>query len=151
MKLKLITTITIAFAILTQSCEKEGENETKISYFDENESHKEGENCMECHKVGGIGEGWFTLAGTVYDNQQSNTLKNATIKLYTEADGAGILKYSLQGDALGNFYTTEAIDFGSGLYTSVEGNTTVNHMTSMVIGGQCNSCHGTSTAKIWTE
>lgn len=152
MKLKLITSIVVVFSIvlLTQSCKKEGENETKISHFDGNESHKVGENCMECHKSGGSGEGWFTLAGTVYD-QQDNTLKNTTIKLYTEADGTGTLKYTLQGDALGNFYTTEAVDFGNGLYVSVQGNTAAKHMSSMITSGQCNSCHGVSTAKIWTE
>jgi len=153
MKLKPFTSFAIlfAFVLLTQSCEKEGENETKISYFDEDESHKEGQNCMDCHLAGGSGEGWFTLAGTVYDKQQSNTFKNATIKLYTEADGRGILKYTLQGDALGNFYTTEPIDYGSGLYVSVQGNTVVNHKSITVNGGQCNSCHGASTDKIWTE
>ena len=45
----------------------DGENETVISSFGETESHNEGEDCMLCHRDGGGGEGWFTVAGTVYE------------------------------------------------------------------------------------
>jgi hypothetical protein len=54
-------------------------------------------------------------------------------------------------DAFGNFYTTENIDFGNGLYASVEGNSSTKNMVSSITTGQCNSCHGISTDKIWTN
>ncbi len=153
MKLKIIlnTILVLGAVLIGQSCENEGENETKISSKNSNESHKMGENCMSCHKKGSSGEGWFNVAGTVYTELKTTAYPNATIKFYTEPNGAGTLKYTVFGDARGNFYTTENIDFGSGLYTSVQGATTTNHMISPVTSGQCNSCHSSSTEKIWIK
>ena len=34
---------------------------------------------MSCHKSGGAGEGWFTIAGTVYDGTKNATYPNATV------------------------------------------------------------------------
>lgn len=146
----LMITSLLFFSLL--SCNKEDEgNETKISTFNSTESHKAGENCMSCHKSGGEGEGWFTAAGTVYDDSFASTFPNATVRLYTGPNGTGTLKATLQVDGYGNFYTTENIDFGSGLYTSVEGNTVPKHMISSVSSGKCNSCHGAGTDPIWTK
>ena len=57
----------------------------------------------------------------------------------------------IQVDGKGNFYTTETIDFGEGLYTLAEGNTNTEHMNSKITSGQCNSCHGISTDRIWIK
>lgn len=134
------------------SCEKEeGENEKKISRYNETESHNMGQNCMECHKSGGSGEGWFNLAGTVYDEALANPYPNATLKLYTQPNGGGELKYTLEVDGKGNFFTTETIDFGTGLYPSVKGNSQTRNMVSAINNGKCNSCHGSSTDRIWTK
>ena len=140
----------LAYSLI--SCEDEGgENETKISYHGESESHKMGQNCMDCHKSGGQGEGWFTMGGTVYDSLLVKTYPNSTVYLYSASGGTGNLKYTLQGDALGNFYTTEYIDFDTGLYASVEGENTTKHMNTVLPNGKCNGCHGASTNKIWTK
>jgi hypothetical protein len=136
------------FALLT-NCKKE--NEAKISSYGDNKSHNSGQNCMNCHKQGGSGEGLFQIAGTIYDSTLSTIYPNATVKLYTEANGAGTLKYTIEGDALGNFYTTENIDFGNVLYGGVQGNVATHFMSSTINTGQCYSCHGISTSKIWTE
>lgn len=136
--------------VIFQSCEKVN-NETKISANNRSESHNMGQNCMNCHKSGGKGEGWFQLAGTVYDTNFINTQPNTTVKLYTAPNGQGTLKHSIQVDALGNFYTTETIDFSAGLYPTVIGKTITKHMSSKVLSGQCNSCHGVTTDKIWTK
>lgn len=153
MKLKIITSalILISFLFFNQSCKKANGGETKISKNGDDESHNKGENCMECHKSGGKGEGIFNIAGTVYNEALSSELPNTTIKIYSGPNGTGTLKYTIEGDALGNFYTTEDIDFSGDLYPAVEGNTTTKYMASSISNGKCNSCHGVSTDKIWTK
>lgn len=142
----------VAILMVFQSCEnEENENETLISTYGSNESHNIGQNCMGCHQLGGSVEGWFTTAGTVYDHTKSSTFPNASIRLYTGPNGTGTLRATVQGDLKGNFYTTEAIDFGDGLYATVECEEELHHMQSPITTGQCNSCHGTSTDRIWTK
>ena len=150
-KIIIATAFSFAALIMIPSCEKEGSNESKISIYGSNDSHKAGQNCMSCHQEGGSGEGWFTVAGTVYDSQLNNTYENATVKLYTGPNGTGALKHTIQVDKKGNFYTTELIDFSEGFYTLVEGDITTNHMLAKISNGQCNGCHGSSKDRIWTE
>lgn len=141
-------------AFLLQSCQKDeegGEGEQKISVHNEKESHNMSINCMNCHKSGGSGEGIFNVAGTVYNDLKTGTYPNATIKLFSEPNGNGLLKYSVEVDGFGNFYTTENIDFGGGLFPSVQGNASTKNMASSITTGQCNSCHGISTDRIWTN
>ena len=156
MKLKLTTLfIALGSLVLTfESCEKEGDegNETKISRHSGSESHNEGQNCMSCHVSGGSGEGWFNVAGTVYDTNKTNINPNGTVKFYTGPGGTGTLKATVEVDAKGNFYTTEAVSFGDGLYTMVissAGNK--KYMSGKVTSGQCSSCHGVSTDKVWVK
>ena len=106
---------------------------------------------MNCHVQGGDGEGWFVLAGTVYDSLKTSTLPNSTVKLYSGPNGTGNLVATIEVDGLGNFYTTNSINFGSGLYTSATGNTTTKHMNTAITTGNCNSCHGGSVDRIWTK
>ena len=152
MKLTFFKSNIIILSILIlplQACKK-NKTETKISAYNKSESHNMGQNCMSCHVSGGKGEGWFQVAGTVYDTLLSKTNPNTTVQLYSDSKGTN-LKYTVQVDALGNFYTTEKIDFGSGLYPVVVGKTISSHMSSPITSGQCNSCHGVSTSKIWTN
>jgi hypothetical protein len=132
------------------SCEND-ENETLISSYNSTESHNSGQNCMSCHRSGGSGEGLFTVAGTVYDSTRTSIFPNATIRLFTRPNGAGTLEAIIEVDGLGNFYTTEAVDFESGLYTSTEGSLETKFMNSPITTGNCNSCHGVSTDRIWTR
>ncbi|NEW81466.1 MAG: hypothetical protein GZ094_03765 [Mariniphaga sp.] len=154
LKLKLRTSLALAFPLLMivlLSCGKEGENEQKVSANGTSRSHHTGQNCMSCHSSNGSGEGWFTVAGSAYDNAKINAYANTTVNLYTGINGTGTLKYTIWGDAAGNFYTTENIDFGSGLYVSVKGIAGPKYMTTAITTGQCNSCHGVTTDKIWTN
>ena len=141
-------------AIVFDSCNKDDDenegNETKISSHNDDESHNMGQNCMNCHHSGGDGEGWFILAGTAYDSLKTSTYPNVTVKLYTGPNGTGDLKHTIKGDAKGNFYTTETIDFSSGLYPAVTGANGTKFMSTPTTSGACNSCHGASTDKIWT-
>jgi hypothetical protein len=142
----------LMFSVLV-SCENEddenGENKEMSSSFNENESHNTGQNCMSCHKSGGQGEGWFTVAGTVYNSAKTAVYPNSTVKLYTGPNGTGTLLKTIEVDGKGNFYTTADVNFGSGLYTTVTGTTgNVSKMGASISTGQCNSCHGSSTGKI---
>ena len=76
---------------------------------------------------------------------------NATVRLYTGPGGTGEMKAVVEVDRLGNFYTTEHIDFGTGLYATVEGSLETNIMNTPLSHGECNQCHGSSTDRIWTE
>ncbi|MFI5150339.1 MAG: hypothetical protein ACHQRM_11450 [Bacteroidia bacterium] len=133
--------------IVLQSCTKNKENDIKIS-DNGGHSHHAGENCMNCHKQGGPGDGWFTVAGTAYDSISGNTVSGTTVYLYTARNGRGILKHTLNGDGSGNFYTTENVDFSSGLYPVVKGPNGIRYMTTSITMGQCNNCHGISSPKI---
>lgn len=152
-KLKILFLLAMA-ALTVAACENEkegdenGENETVISKHNEMESHNNGKNCMSCHKQGGPGEGWFTVAGSVYNETATDPFPNATVKLYTGPNGTGTNKKTIEVDGLGNFFTTENIDFGDGLYVAVEGSQQTRYMSIPLDAGQCNSCHGNSTAKI---
>ena len=141
-----LTVILFAF----QSCEDD-ENETKISSYTSSESHNTGQNCMNCHKEGGSGEGVFTAAGTIYQSDQSTTYPGATVKLYSEANGGGTLIANIAVDQKGNFYTTQQIAFGNGLYVQVEGNSGTKNMVSSITTGACNSCHGSNVDPVWVE
>jgi hypothetical protein len=146
---KIFSALFLFLTFVMLSCEDE--NETKISTYNDDESHNAGQNCMNCHTPGGEGEGWFEVAGTVYDSTLTNTYPNATVKFYSGPNGTGTLHYTLQVDALGNFYSTEDFNFANGLYVAVQGDLQTNHMLSSVNSGQCNSCHGVETERIWTK
>lgn len=134
-------------------CEKdENENEYLVSENFSEESHNAGKDCMSCHAPGGNGDGWFTVAGTVYDKQLGEPLANGVVELTTEPQSEGSIIATIEVDAKGNFYTTEAINPADGLYATVEsqdGNKV--YMISEITNGSCNSCHGSSTDKIWVE
>ena len=141
------------FLIITiQSCEKDSnEKESKISHFNEVKSHNESRNCMECHIEGGSGEGWFSVAGTVYNRQLTIPLKNVIVILSSGPEGTGEVIERIEGDGKGNFFTTETVLFGEGLYVSVEGSAAIKYMQSPIMNGECNACHSNTTSKIWTE
>lgn len=142
----------ILFALfIFSSCERDDDNEHEslISKNGYDESHNIGENCMQCHQSGGSGEGLFTLAGSVYHEVSGDGYANGIIKLTDEADGQGNSIKEIEIDAKGNFYTTEQIDFGNGLYVTVYGTEGEElSMTSKITGGSCNNCHGNTTGRI---
>lgn len=145
-----LSLLTILF-ILAVSCEKK--NETTISSHFGTESHKMGENCMNCHRDGGDGEGWFIVAGTVYDSVRTNHQANGTMRLYSSPDTSGLLIATVEVDGNGNFYTTEFVDVGIGLYPEITGASgDVRRMQSAAFSGQCNSCHNeNTTSRIWVK
>lgn len=143
----------ILVAITLHSCAKDS-TRVIVNSSTSHKSHNLGENCMNCHKSGteAANEGGvFTIAGSVYDTSLTKAYTDATVNMYTGPGGTGILKYSIPVDKKGNFYATGGVSFGTGLYPSVQGVTSVHHMGSPVMTGACNSCHNVSTGKIWAE
>ena len=112
-----------------------------------------GLNCFNCHSGTGTGNGCFALAGTVYiDSLGTQTLSNATIKLYSQPDGAGQLLKTIEVDEMGNFYDgSEEGLVGSYYPVVVSSNGSIRKMLEPISKGDCNRCHGVSTNKIWVN
>jgi hypothetical protein len=154
MKQKSITLFAFMIILATmQSCSTEDEyGSIEISTSGSSDSHNMGQNCMNCHKPGGGEAPVWNVAGTVYNEALTATNSNATVKLYTGPNQTGTLKYTIQVDAKGNFYTTSAIDFTGGLYPSVTGATSTYSMSTPIQSGACNSCHNNIVkGRIWTN
>jgi hypothetical protein len=149
-----ISMILIFMTIIVLSCSHYdmAKKETKISKIGDDESHNNGQNCMNCHSSNGKGEGWFAVAGSVYKSDKASQNPNGKVFLFTEPNMQGTLKYTIEVDGKGNFYTTETIDFGTGLYPAHQNsNGNFKYMQSAIINGQCQSCHNVSTDKIWND
>ncbi|MBF0353443.1 MAG: hypothetical protein HQM11_20620 [SAR324 cluster bacterium] len=126
--------------------------ESKVSTNGLKKSHNTGQNCLGCHVSGGKGEGIFTVAGSVYNLGGTQSNPNGKVTLYDQSNGQGSVIKVIEIDGNGNFYTTENIDFGSGLYAIVQsssGNTTT--MASAITSGACSSCHGNTVGTIKVE
>ena len=141
LKSKIPLALILGFAILQSCSEENGYGSIINSTIGSNASHNMGQNCMNCHKPGGGEAPVWKIAGTVYNDAFTATNSNATVKLYTGPNETGILKYTIQVDAKGNFYTTSPIDFKGGLYPSVTGATSTYSMSTPIESGACNSCH----------
>jgi hypothetical protein len=153
MKFIILSVITCLFAIiLLNGCSHSGKNETKISKNNGHESHNAGKNCMNFHKSGGEGEGWFSVGGTVYDSLLTSIKPNGIVNLYSQPNGAGNLVAKVEVDAKGNFYTTQSVNFTAPVYPSVtNANGKQKFMSGSITTGACNNCHGVSQARIWVE
>lgn len=141
---KLIAMLAFGMALVLFSCENEDEDEVDGISSTMGTSHNTGKNCMGCHK--------FTAAGSVYNKALTTAFPGAIVKLTSQANGAGTVLGTFTVNKSGSFYTSSSINFGSAVYVSVTGSTgTVKYMTSTITSGACNSCHGSSTSKVWTE
>ena len=120
-------------------------------------SHNNGKNCLDCHKTGGDAEaisegGVFSVAGSVYNTDKTSANINGYIYLYTQANGQGELKYTIEVDALGNFYTTDSLSL-SGLYPAHKNKAgNIMYMSTTITEGACNACHnGSGTPRIYNQ
>jgi hypothetical protein len=124
--------------------------ETRTSAHGDSESRNMSNNCMDCHTMGGRGPSCFVVGGTVYDSVSAQTYADATVYLYSQPNGQGQMVQILEADANGNFYTTENVNFGTGVYPVVIGNTGKPYfMPTLITMGACNSCHGITTGRIY--
>jgi len=153
----LIFLIVLLPLLLSVGCGSEDDdddgNGSKISSHNTNDSHRSGQACLSCHNVGGSNEYQFRLAGTVYNLTETTVYPNTTIHLYTSANSAGTLVATVEVDALGNFYTTQSIDWGNnGLYPVVESSQGTRSMSTPTSDGNCNGCHnGNNLSRIYAD
>lgn len=141
-----------AFGMSLNSCEGAFNcHNDNISAAGSNKSHNKGQNCMQCHRSNGEGEGCFVAAGTVYNSSMMNTVNSGKVDFYTGPNETGTLKQTIFIDAKGNFYTTAKFN-PEGLYPVVTGPTgNKKMMGSSLASGECNSCHGSSTDNLWVD
>jgi hypothetical protein len=141
-----LTMIFSFYAITLPSCKKEKAGTgSKSSAYDETSSHDVGTACMRCHNTGGSNQYWWIVAGTVFKPDSASLNSNSTLYLFTGQNGAGSLILSLPVDAKGNFYTTSAVSFGSGLFPEIKSPSgEVRFMQSSITSGDCNYCHTVS-------
>lgn len=128
-------------------CESDGgggDNE-EISRLGGDDSHRAGQNCQDCHRSGGRGDGVFTVAGTVFDGNNPSVVKaNVLVRFFQSADLSSALIAEIEVDANGNFYTTVSIPFATGLFAVViDGAASSPFMSTPITAseGACNSCH----------
>ena len=94
----------ISSTLLLGSCKKYWAcKEENISSAGSNKSHNKGQNCMQCHNSTGEGEGCFNVAGTLYKSDLLTSQNGGKVELFTEPNGAGTLKYTIDIDSKGNF------------------------------------------------
>lgn len=79
--------------------------------------------------------------------------QTAIVELYPNPNGTGNLMARCEVDALGNFYTTEAIpDILQGAWPRVrDGNGNIEDHPIEIFTGQCNMCHGAQEGPIEFE
>ena len=141
---KVFSILLIGFITVLFACENEDGEEVEGESTISGTSHNTGKNCMSCHQ--------FTAAGSVYNKALSSGFTGAVVKLTSQANGAGTVLGTFTVNKSGSFYTSSSINYGTGIYVSVTGSSgATKYMSSAITTGACNSCHGTSTAKVWTE
>jgi len=154
MSLSIKSMMTVfALAALLLACEKEEQSETTDTTIPNDttgstttnlgSSHNTGKNCLSCHK--------FSVGGSVYKKDLASTYPGSVVKLSTQPNGTGTVVASLTTDNGGNIHTSSTISFGTGLYVSATGITGTKYMSAAITSGACNSCHGSSVPKAWTE
>jgi hypothetical protein len=138
----VVLILAVSVGILFVACKQS----YKASQHGEAKSHKQGTLCMSCHTPGGSAKDVYLAAGTVYDEVRLKPQGKAVIKFYTEPKAQGKLVATLKADELGNFYTTEKLDFSQGLYPTLigtpEAKENIKHMNRKVFRADCNWCHG---------
>lgn len=116
-------------------------NVSNISEASGQRSHNHGENCFSCHQERGLGKGIFTLAGSLFRTSGS-AHNQGVIRIYNDAARTE-LAIEVPVDGLGNFFTTETLEFPSaGFFVSVlAANGTEIRMRSPKLSLACNQCH----------
>jgi len=141
---KVFSILLIGFIAVLIACEKEDGEKVGGQSTASGTSHNTGKNCLSCHQ--------FTAAGSVYNKAFSSGFTGAVVKLTTQANGAGTVLGTFTVNKSGSFYTSSSINYGTGIYVSVTGSSgSTKYMSSTIATGACNSCHGSSTSKVWTE
>lgn len=145
---KFIILLSLVGSLIIIGCSHydELQKNPKQSSAGEDESHNSGQDCMSCHNKSGseaADEGWWNVAGTVYNN--NSLANNVTVELWSEPNGGGFKILSLTSDKKGNFYTNKILNFNGGCYPVIISGSKRKAMISKFMGGMsCSnaSCHG---------
>jgi hypothetical protein len=142
----LLLLILVFFPVIFNSCKKDKAGSgSKSSAYNDTSSHNVGSACMSCHNPGGENEYWWMVAGTVFKPDSVSLGSNSTIYFFSGPNGTGNLILALPVDAKGNFYTSSAVSFGSGIFPEVKSPSgEVRYMQSSTTNGNCNACHTSS-------
>ena len=150
-KSALCIALLVLVIISAAGCKKNtGINKIESSSYNSTASRKMSGACQNCHISGGSGPGWWNAAGTVYKSDSTGIFANATILFYDSVYGKGNLVAKLEGDQYGNFYTSNTIKI-IGKYPEVASAADTQYMLQPVTSGNCNACHGVSTAPMWVR
>src|SRR5689334_16071629 len=96
----------LASVIIMNSCKHGQCDPGPDSKHGGSRSHNMGRDCASCHHADGPGEVCWLVGGTAYDSLTLQPSPNVTVRLFTQPGGAGDERMTLEGDALGNFYTS---------------------------------------------
>ena len=151
-KKKIKQILILVISIIAFNCDLNNNNSNIImSTYGDNESHRAGENCMECHKSGGDAGIVFSIAGTIYHSNSNIVYPNVSVNLFPDINFNGIPVEIFEVDGKGNFYSSIPIDWQNGLYTSVSSVSQIKRMNSTIFDGSCNHCHGEDIPHINVE
>jgi cytochrome c553 len=154
MTFRSIFAVVVVLAPIQAGCGDESDprsNQENISHHGGTESHRAGENCISCHREGGDGTGWFTIAGTVYYKGGESVHPNTTVRLFMEPGGMGETVRIVEVDDNGNFFTTEPLDFEPGLYPALYSDSSSEKKALVTTEGACSSCHGVNVDRLFVE
>jgi cytochrome c553 len=126
----------IALVSVVSACEPEGNDK------EDGANHNVGNDCLVCHKAGGGGKGIFSAGGSVFKTGTNTGAAGVTVSLFATFAGTGTPVATMTTGPGGNFYTSAAIDFGTGLYAKITSATGTLVMNTPVTTGACSSCHG---------
>ena len=141
---RVLTLLVMSMAIVFFACENEDAEDVGGKSSISETSHNTGKDCLSCHK--------FTAAGSVYNKTLTSAFPGAEVKFTSQANGEGTILGTYTVNKSGSFYTNSTINYGSGIYVSVTGSSgNIKHMNTAITTGACNSCHGSSTSKVWAE
>ena len=133
-----------SFVVISCKKNKAGTG-SKTSSYNDNSSHDVGSDCMSCHNPGGSNKFWWIVAGTVFKPDSTTLNPGCTVYLFSGPNGTGNLILTLPVDKKSNFYTSNSLSFGTGLYPEVKSSSgEIQYMQSSTINGNCNSCHNSS-------
>jgi mono/diheme cytochrome c family protein len=107
----------------------------------EGEEMLPGSDCQACHTEGNLGEddeeeNWFTVSGTVFEDEDGTAGSDGVTIRLTDADGA---VHELTSNRVGNFYSSLPISFP--VQAEVERNGEIVAMSDEAGTGACSSCH----------
>ncbi len=142
----------LVISIITFNCDLNNTtSEIIVSTFGNMDSHQAGENCMECHKIGGQAGLIFSIAGTVYNSNLNIVYPNVRINIFSDIELNDIPVEIVEVDGKGNFYSNIPIDWQNGLFVSVSSSNQIKSMNGSIFDGSCNRCHGVDIPHINIE